>query len=202
MYSILLRDGLTNKAWPVMNAITDNSSQTAGEYKIKLLTMDRDYQKALLEVEKLLSGPSDKFLYKAAIHTSLNNSAAAQMHYDSAIVSLNKELSINSDHPQIHMNLASAFAGKGNSKKAIEEGNKAIELATAAGNNMIINDMKLIYLEVLIDVGEYEEAVELADYLLENPSLLSLRLLEHDPVFDPLRKRQDFKDIIKEHSLN
>lgn len=202
MYSILLRDGQTNKAWPVMNAITDNSSKTAGEYKIKLLTMDRDYQKALQEVEKLLSGPSDKFLYKAAIHTSLNNSAAAQMHYDSAIVSLNKELTTNSDHPQIHMNLASSFAGKGNSKKAIEEGNKAIELATATGNNMIINDMKLNYLEVLIDVGEYEEAVELADYLLENPSMLSLKLLEHDPVFDPLRKRQDFKDIIKEHSLN
>jgi tetratricopeptide (TPR) repeat protein len=99
------------------------------------------------------------------------------------------------------MDLAEIYAAKGDRKRALAEASKAInELAVNTSSFALIR-LRQRYLEILISMGEYREATRLIDELLTNPSAISVKIVENDRTFDPLRNIPEFKAILDKHSM-
>jgi hypothetical protein len=98
----------------------------------------------------------------------------------------------------IHSLKAIAYAGMGNKEKAIEEGKISIGLTLK--NKKDESDMKINQAVVYTMVGDYDNAIINIEYLMENPSLFSCRMLELDPVWKPLLKIADVQILIKKYS--
>jgi hypothetical protein len=64
------------------------------------------------------------------------------------------------------------------------------------------SDMKLAYTQILTQIGMYDDALKLIEFLLENPSTLSIGLIENDPVCRPLLKSEKFKELTRRYSYN
>jgi Tfp pilus assembly protein PilF len=126
--------------------------------------------------------------------------AIARAYYDSAAVILKRYIEHSPKIPETHMSLALCYAGSANKKKAFEEADKAIKFSE--GNSMGNSDMKVAYTQILIQFGMYDEAVKLIGSLLENPSTLSVKSIENDPVFKPLAKTDKFRELIRKYSYN
>ena len=56
-----------------------------------------------------------------------------------------------------------------------------------------IEDLARIY----VMVGDYDKALEQIKFLLSHPGPLSVKMLQLDPVWKPLREMPEFKKIIK-----
>jgi hypothetical protein len=53
--------------------------------------------------------------------------------------------------------------------------------------------------EVYVMVGEYDAAIDKLELLLSVPSLVSVPMLQIDPLFDPLRDRPRFQALLEEY---
>jgi tetratricopeptide (TPR) repeat protein len=49
-------------------------------------------------------------------------------------------------------------------------------------------------------IGEYDKAIELLEELLKNPSDISIKLLQIDPVWKPLQNKTGFKELLIKYS--
>jgi len=201
--SVLLKNGKTDEAWLILNTAIRKTGQELKNFKILLFMLDENYEKALYEAE-LMPGESfesgAKYLYLASVNDELKNTVLAKNYYDSAAVIFSQYLELSPKIPEIRMSLAFCYAGSGNKTKALEEAEKAIKLSE--GNSMSNSDMKVAYTQILTKFGRYDEALKLIEFLLENPSTLSVKSIENDPVFRPLVKTEKFQELIRRHSYN
>jgi tetratricopeptide (TPR) repeat protein len=198
--TLIRKHGNTLEARITLN----NGIKTTGgdftEFLIMLDIYDRKYADALQKAEKSnqneykLNGK--KQLYIAEINSLMNNKHNADLYYDSALVILNNTLKKNNDNPEIVSNIGIAYAGKGNKENAITEGQKAISLCKY--DNFDKSDMILNLARICAMVGEYEQAISYIDYILHNiPSNCSIKLLQLDPVWEPLINRSEFKALLR-----
>jgi tetratricopeptide (TPR) repeat protein len=203
--TLILKHGNTLEARITLN----NGIKTTGgdftEFLILLDIYDRKYADALQIAEKSHQNEykfnGKKQLYIAEINSLMNNKHTADLYYDSALVILNNTLKNKNDNPEIISNMGIAYAGKGNKEVAISEGQKAISLFKY--DNFDKSDMILNLARICTMVGEYEQAISYIDYLLHNiPSNCSMKLLQLDPVWEPLTNRQEFKTLQRKSTLN
>jgi len=54
-------------------------------------------------------------------------------------------------------------------------------------------------INVYIQIGEHRLAIDQIDYVLSNPSHLSVDLINLDPLYDPLRDNPRFQELLKEY---
>ena len=198
--TILLKDGNTSKARKALDLATRNTGKRLSYLRIRLDIYDGDLRKALHEADQ--SNPeeyrikAERFLLYARIYTIQKNRKAAEIYYDSALVSLysSKEYKTNA---MLHGLTAIANAGKGNREKAIEEAKASVDLAVK--NRMDESDMKLNQAEVYTMIGDYDNAIINIEYLLENPSCFSVFTLRLDPVWMPILNLEEVKTLIEKH---
>jgi serine/threonine-protein kinase len=55
-------------------------------------------------------------------------------------------------------------------------------------------------IEMLIWLGEYDQAIDLMDQALSIPSRLTINLLKLSPIYDPLRENPRFQELIAKYS--
>lgn len=200
--SLLLKTGKTAEARIVLDTAISKTGEKLNEYKILLDIYEKKYGDALKTAEK--SNPADfyikanRYLYLALINNNLNNPEVARKYYDSARVSLNNDLISDPDNNEFFRAIGIAYAGLGNKLKAIEAGEKAVELK--ANSFMDESDMKINLAQIYAMVGEYDTALSIIEYLLINPSGLSVKLLQLDPVWKPLSNNPKFKSMLKRYS--
>ena len=53
--------------------------------------------------------------------------------------------------------------------------------------------------QIYVMVGDHERAVEQLEYLLTNPSWVSVAWLEIDPTWNPLRDDPAFQELLERH---
>ncbi len=86
--------------------------------------------------------------------------------------------------------------------KAIYAGEKAVKLLPvgkeAYRGTFPIEDLALIY----VMTGKYDKALEQIDYLLSIPGFFSIKILEIDPRWAPLKNQTGFKKILEKYSVN
>jgi serine/threonine-protein kinase len=95
------------------------------------------------------------------------------------------------------MQLATAYALLNRKADALREAARATEILPVSldGNDGVDLQEDYAFVETL--VGETESAVKRLTFLLSIPSDVSLNLLRHDPMWDPLRANAGFERLIK-----
>lgn len=203
--SLLFRDGTTAEAEIVLDTA---AKRTTGGYlpwiRIIFDLYNGRYKEALLKAE--LGSPSDfsengtRSLLMAEIYTNLNNPSMAYEHYKAALEYFNKCLADIPDDPAILSSIGIAAAGLKDRARALDAGQKAITLTRYNGSDK--SDRMVEMAQVYVMLGEYDKCLEILDELLKNPSNISIKLLQLDPVWKPLQVIPEFKKMISAYSRN
>jgi len=126
----------------------------------------------------------------------------ANDYYDQARIFLQDKILENPNDPRYYSALGICYAGLGLKEKALEAGRNATELWPIDKDHIrgmaMIEKLALIYTMV----GEYDIAFKQLDYLLSNPSDLSINRLKLDPAWKPLWDLPEFKQLIDKYSDN
>ena len=127
----------------------------------------------------------------------MDNPEKATAYFDSARIALESKITKTPEDHRLHSALGIAYAGMGQKGKAIEEGTKAVELLPMNKDAYFgiyrIEDLARIY----VMVGDYDKALEQIRFLLSQPGPMSVKMLQLDPVWKPLRELPEFKKIIR-----
>lgn len=199
----LLEIGKKSKyLWKTLEEGEKNTGKAFTDWRIMLHIFDRDYESALKEVERSNHGdfiqPGEKYMYKAQILSLLNKPELASLNYDSARVVLEGLLLKNNKDYIIQSMLGKVYAGLGDKTRAIDLGTKAISLAQK--NGMDFSDMRVNMAQIYTMTGDFGRAISDIESLLSGPSVITVKLLQSDPVWQPLMKVSDFKNLLKKYS--
>lgn len=201
--TLLRKYGNTKKAYIVLDSAIRNTKQKNNDFKILLDIYDRRYEDAFREAARSNFEDFDiggkKYLNLATISSLMNKTQDAEMYYDSALVVLDLELSKDTSIAEIHSLLGIAYAGKGKSKEAIAEGEKAIALTVREKNKLDESNMIINLARIYTLLGLYDKALFYIDYSLRNPSNFSVKLLQVEPVWKPVLNRKEIKALIQEY---
>lgn len=202
--TLILKYGNTSEARAELDSLTMNTNGNHTEIKILLDIYDGKYNVAFSDADKTgledFNIKGNKYLYMARISSLMNNPKNASKYYDAAMAVLDIDHSKDSTKAEIHSLIGIANAGKGNKDKAVTEGKKAIELTVLDKSKMDESDMILNLAKIYTMVGLYDDALYNIEYSLKNPSALSTKLLQIDPVWKPLLNRQEFKTMLEKYS--
>jgi len=119
-----------------------------------------------------------------------------QEQYDSARIFLEAKVKEWPEDARVHSSLGLAYAGMKWKEEAIREGKKAVELLPVSKDAWRgpyrVTDLARIY----VMVEEYDAAVDQLEFLLSIPSEISIPLLRLDPVWEPLRDKVSFQQLL------
>jgi len=202
--ALILKNGKASEA----QLVIDDAIKNTGDNMIEYIIMNNIYKKNYREAFRIaeISVPADfdaigsRYIYLAGISSLLDKPENARAYYDTAVVLLNLDMNKDPLGYYPHSLAGIAWAGLGNRKKAIEEGEKAILLA--GNNKMDESDMKLILAQIYTMLGEYNTAISQIAFLLNNPSPISETLLKLDPVWKPIMDNREYRNMIMKYSKN
>ncbi|UCE46809.1 MAG: tetratricopeptide repeat protein, partial [Phycisphaerales bacterium] len=197
--------GNTDKARAVLEEALENIKTTEDARIVELLVTidvyDGNYQEALNrlalkseDVDRM--GYADALRY-ALIYRCMNEDAVAKKYYNYARSILESKIQERPEDYGLHSSLGVAYAGLGRKEDAIREGELSVKLLPlakdAAGRKVLVRDLARIY----VMVGKFDAAIDLLEFLLSKPGLLSIPLLRLDPAWAPLRDHPRFKKLIE-----
>jgi TolB-like protein len=165
----------------------------------KIALYSRNYPKALSILEADTTCPHYYSVLQGQLLELLGEHIEAKAKYEFAR-SLSEKLVKESPENAYHYTaLGLAFAGLGDKGRAIECGQKAIEIHPIQSDPWSSGEEILLeFAHINIIVGEYEKAIDQIETLLSIPSQLTKWRLKLDPIYDPLRGEQRFQKIIGE----
>jgi serine/threonine-protein kinase len=174
---------------------------------IYLDILDRNYENAIKELKSSKREyensynryiPNSQML--AFVYKYMNNEDEARKYFKSSEVKLENMLSSAPDDNRLRFALSLSYAGLGHKDKAISE----LETAFKSDPSRIgrrIKYARMTYLStIFILTGDYNNALKQIDQLLSNPTGFSVNRLILDPLYDPLRNLQAYKEIIQKYS--
>lgn len=127
----------------------------------------------------------------------LNSRISLSKQYaDSAIAELNLKIKEYPEDDRYYAALGYTYAYKGDTKKAIENAQKAVKLKPLKLDAMQGYYREMDFAKVYILTGEYDLAMDKIEYLLTIPGELSVPLLKIDPAYDRLRDLPRFQKIL------
>ena len=204
--------GDTKKAREILgNAALNNKSSVSDsliiETRILIDIYDGNYEEALKDLSHLKSDVIQtqfyfrpKYLYYATIYSLMNKPDLKYAYYDSLRIFLETRLKNMSDDQRLFSSLGIAYAGLGLNDKAVNAGEKAVKLLPVSKEAYrgvsLVENLALIY----VMIGKYDEAIKQLKYLLSIPGFLSVKILELDPSWAPLRNMPEFKKMIESYS--
>ena len=202
--AILSRDGNTYEARRVLETALINTGDRLREIRIWLDIFDGKLEDALHEMQ--LSEPSDfsdrgnQLITYATLYRYLDKNDAAESFYREAISFYEQRLAANPENYSYLGSMGLAYAGLGKKTEAIEAGEKAAN--PARSTSMEIMDIISDLAEIYVMTGEYEKCLTQLDMLLKNPSRISVKYLQVDPVWKPLQNNPGFRKLLANYSKN
>ncbi len=140
-------------------------------------------------------------MLKAFIYEYRGELNQARNEYRAAVEVLEEKVREIPDDPRYHSALGVGYAALGEREKAIQEGLKATELLPVETDAIysvpFLHDLTIIY----IKLGEYDQALDLVEYLFENPSWLSPVWLKWDIRFAPLLSHPRYLELAEEFAV-
>ena len=146
--------------------------------------------------------PTEQYIYHprtfnfALIYFLSGNKPLCRIYADSAITDIRNKIKENPGDERLYATLGKCYAFIGNKKEAIDCGEKGVSLMPVKSDALkgVIKEQDLM--EIYVFTGNYDQALNKIEYLLSNPSWLSVGKLMIDPIFDNLRSLPRFRKII------
>jgi predicted Zn-dependent protease len=126
---------------------------------------------------------------------------AATLNYDSARVLLEPLVEESPENAFFHVSLGQAYAGLGKRDKALSFGQKAVEMHPIHSDPWATGESILLYYaQIKIATGDFDEAIDHLETLLNIPSQVTTWMLKLDAIYDPIRDHPRFQKMIADHS--
>ncbi|MGM0667005.1 MAG: tetratricopeptide repeat protein [Bacteroidota bacterium] len=143
-----------------------------------------------------------KYIYYALIYDYMNDPGRAKQYYNLSRLVLEDKINNAPDDSRLYSSLGICYAGLGLKEKAIVEGKKGAELIPIEKEAYkgYYRLMELAHIYVII--GEYQQAIELLDFLLSVPGELSPALVQLETRWKPLWDLPAFREMIDKYSTD
>lgn len=190
----------------VWNTEHDNIAEAL--YYFTLIDIyDGKYEEALFELKRqfrvILWEPPYYFRPRpfmfATVYGYLINPGLERAYYDSTrifIEDLQEKSIASKQSPKVNSCLGMAWIGLGNKEKALETAERVENLLSENPNAFsgpyAMEDVAWIYMKT----GNYDKAVKILRKLLSEPGPLTVKILELDPRWAPLRERPEFRKLV------
>lgn len=205
IHALLLRDGNTIEAEAVMDtALAKTSGMQLQVLRILLDIYKGKINEALFKADVIddseFEDQGEKFLLLAEIYGFSKNPGFIRESYILAYEFYNKKFANDPGDAKALSLKGIASAGLNNRNIAIECGRKAVNLV---GKNVYLKSILMINLaKIYTMVGEYDNALNIIEELLANPSNFSAGELKLDPVWMPLKDKPVYKELLIKYSYN
>lgn len=200
--AIISRDGNTSEARKVLDTAALKTKDNMRYISMQLDIYDGKFEDALHELESTEStafyNRGEQLLAYAVIYSYLKNNDIALTFYERAIEFYKQLLADEPDNCRNLGSLGIAYAGLQSRSEAVEAGEKAVKMAD--NDALKFADRKTDLAKIYLMLGVYEKCLEQLEYLLKNPSNLSIKLMELDPVWKPLQNMSGFTNLISQYS--
>jgi serine/threonine-protein kinase len=209
--SLLLWDGNTTRARAVIKeaeVATDLRDKPFNHFAFVLDVLDGEYQGALTRLDSVRTevavyqqqvfAPTD--LLRGHVYQLMGQTEKARDCFESARDVVLGLLEEDPNDYRLHSSLALAYAGLGEKARAVEEGQRGVELlpysADAFAGVFPLSDLARVY----VLVGDFDAAINGLEFLLSVPSNLSVPLLRLDPIWDPLHDNPRFQALLVKYA--
>jgi TolB-like protein/Flp pilus assembly protein TadD len=176
-------------------------------FRVSVLTLQRKFPEALQLLRQFRgetlngrSGPCPKAFLEGTQYLFQGDKVKAQAAFESARIVAEQLVQESPDDAARHGQLGLILAGLGRKEEAIKEGKRAVELLPEAQDALDGPEVAFVLAQIYAWTGEYDQAFELLDHLLQVPSSLTVPILKLDPVWDPLRKDPRFQALIDKYT--
>jgi tetratricopeptide (TPR) repeat protein len=142
-----------------------------------------------------------KALLEGIAYEALGKIDLARTSFESARIFLESSAKKQPDDPRIHSTLGLVYAALGRKEDALREGSLAMDIYPVSMDAFSGPQYVDNFAEILVRVGEYEDALDKIEYLLSIPHMaLSVASLQNDPKWKPLHNHPRFKQLLKKYS--
>jgi serine/threonine-protein kinase len=202
-----LMNGNTEEARAILD--TFPPGQIADLLWIVLEVTDRNYKEVLNRLDSLpfdSSEGQDDYFHKDLVYASVyhvqKELSLMKSHADTARITLEKSVREHPEDQRYHAALGKAYAFLGRRDEAVREGNQAMKVYPISKDTYWGPKYVMDLAEILIIVGEYDDAIDKLEYLMSIPAgrIVSVSSLRGDPKFDPLRDHPRFKRLLEKYS--
>lgn len=138
-----------------------------------------------------------KSLFRALILYYSNQQTKAGPHFETARNLLEKAVPERPKDAAVHQSLGLAYAGLGRKEDAIREGKLAVQMLPISKDSLMGIGPIQTLAEIYTMTGEKDLALDQLEHLLSIPSWTSVRSLELEPVWDPLRNHPRYQQMIQ-----
>jgi len=181
----------------------DSKEWTMVNTRARVEWMSRNFQEVLniLNEHKYTNIIYDSWVltYKGECASKLNQHDLATSYFDSLRILWEKGWQSSFGDYNCHEFLSIAYAGLGMREKFLEE----VELVETSmpfqKDNFEGAARKVFRIYLLIWLGEYDQAIVLADQMLSTPSSITINGLKLSPSFDPIRDHPRFQELLKKY---
>ncbi len=175
---------------------------------IYLGILDRNYDKVLKELkssQKEYENSYNRYIpnsqMTAFVYRYMNNNELSNKYFKTSAVQLEKMLLNKPGDNRLRFALSISYAGVGEKDKAISELDNAFQSDPSWTEKRRKYTGSSYLTTIYILVGDYDNALKQIDLLLLGPTGFSVNRLKLDPLYDPLRNLQGYKEIINKYSL-
>jgi len=146
---------------------------------------------------KMFARPNS--LFAAYAYELLNEPELAKNSYERALDFLEAAVSESPEDPRLRSSLGITYAALGRKEEAIREGIRGTELLPKSVDGYYYLPSAVDLAHIYTIVGQDKAALDQIEYLLSNPSWISVPWLEMDPRWNPLRDHPRFLALLEEY---
>jgi TolB-like protein/class 3 adenylate cyclase/Flp pilus assembly protein TadD len=192
--------GEVDKAWEILNR-----SRFAENYTVlaNYHLYTRNFREALRNLKKdqeeVLSFQSlyrPTTLSKAFVYHMMG-SDSARAFFEKSIDPIQKKLEEVPEDGRVLLALGLAYAGVGETQKALEYGEKAVSIIDISKDALQGSTFENQLMQIYIVAGEYDKAVNMVQKLVDHNKILTIYNLRQDPLYDPIREMPKFQAILE-----
>lgn len=201
------RDGSAAAAREVLEAMPDKDPAQQGLYRFEQALFERDSRAALRwidEADELISDPINEEVFPKSLcqcEAQVRGGAVGPTLdvCDEARASLERARELSPADPALHAALGWSYAMLGDRNRAIEAGERAVALLPVSADAMAGHTYLVRLAKIYAWTDEPYKAVKTIQKALSLPGWLSVKTLQHDPVWDPIRGDPRFKELLRIH---
>jgi tetratricopeptide (TPR) repeat protein len=180
---------------------------SSGPYLPRQEIFERNFQQAIKHLEGLnievvqeegIFAPKDLLLAQA--YNFANQPEFARKYFQMARTFLEREAQKRPEDLAVKLSLGRAYAGLGMKEKAIQAASLDGQKDRISKDHFMGPGYLLGAAEIYAMSGEQQKAIDLLDYLLSIPSLISVPMIRLDPVWDPLRTNPRFDSMLAKYN--